>query len=46
MTNFKGRAIRHHCILYISIFNFYHFGFVGRMLARIVLVPGHNFDFT
>ena len=46
MTTFKGRAIRHHCKLSICIFSFTHFGFEGRMLALIVLVPGHCVDFT
>ena len=46
MTTFKGRGIHDHCILSICIFSFHHFGFVGRMLALIVLVPGHFFDFT
>ena len=44
MTTFKGRAIHQHCILSICIFSFHHFGFVGRMLALIVLVPSHCFD--
>ena len=46
VTTFKGRAIHHHGILSICIFSFQHFGFVGRMLALIVLVPDHFFDFT
>ena len=46
VTTFKGRAIHDHCILYICIFSFHHFGFVVKMLALIVLVPGHCFDFT
>ena len=46
MTTFKGRAIHHHCILSNCIFSSPHFGFVGRMLALSVLVPGHCFDFT
>ena len=46
MTTFKGRAIHDHCILYICILSFHHFGFVVKMLAVIVLVPGHCFDFT
>ena len=46
MTTFKGRAIHDHCILSICIFSCHHFGFVGRMLALILLVPGHCFDFS
>ena len=46
VTTFKRRAIHHHCILSICISSFPHFGFVGRMLALIVLVPGDCFDFT
>ena len=40
------KVIHHQCILSICIFSFPHFGFVGKMLALIVLVPGHCFDFT
>ena len=46
MTIFKGRAIPQHCILSICTFSFHHFGFVGGMLALIILVPSHCFDFT
>ena len=46
MTTFKGRAIYQQCILSTCQFSFHHFGFVGRMLALIVLVPGHCFEFT
>ena len=38
--------LHHHCILSICIFSFPHFDFVGRMLALIVLVSGHCYDFT
>ena len=33
-------------VYYKSVYLVYHFGFVVKMLAVIVLVPGHCFDFT
>ena len=44
MTTFKGRAIHDHCILYICIFSFHHFGFVVKMLALIVLMCVQEFS--
>ena len=38
--------LHHHCILSIGIFSFPHCDFVGRVLALIVLVSGHCYDFT
>ena len=38
--------LHHHCLLSICIFSFTNFDLVGRMLALIVLVSGHNYDFT
>ena len=42
----SSTVLHHHYILSIWIFSFPHFGFVGRLLALSVLVPGHCFDFT